>query len=227
MPNSGGVPIVISQDNLDELAVRLGSPNRLFRTGKVIFQDDFSKGLGAWHPDVGITWDGDHSYHGGFSCQFPAGSSLSSHHYENYAYTNPMGLEFAFAWDTANDGLQVVFGITDDFSMLYRAVLVLRQSATSLWLGVGNSFTPTPVAQLHADQRSFHNVKLTVDFATRKLKTLRIGSYNYDSQISGIPLIGTVITATTQHPSIFTEFRNDLAIGNIYLGQVIITEADE
>jgi hypothetical protein len=229
MANSGGVPIVINQDNLNELAVRLGSPNRLYRTGKVFFQDDFSNGLEAWVRGTDISWSAKRSYQSGFSCNIGRVLGITGLSRYDHTFVNPKGFEFSFHWEGILPTSIFAAGMEyhDAVGLQHRAIVNFQGGAYWVNSANANVINLVPVPNLYANDVDFHVVKMVVDFEKRTFLSLNINGISYDSLVVDKPLWSLVAPFADSSPAFRTGINiNNFGAGinNTYIGHVILTD---
>jgi hypothetical protein len=232
MPSSGGTPIVLSQDNLNEQAVRLGSPNRTYQTGKVYFQDDFGDGLEHWQRTYAgystVLWSANNSFSSGFSMLFPMGLTPGLAHRNDFNPVAKRGMEFSVGWGGAAGQLLAAHAFVANASIVYVA---------SLGLSAGLSFIQTPQLNLILDPvpilrdvgpGTLYVAKFTADYAKHVWLTLTINGVNYDSQVANQSLL-TQAVAYNSYPAYLTSLATGPGIptlADLYVGHVILTEED-
>jgi hypothetical protein len=177
--------------DLDELAVRLGSPVSVDRRGDVVFFDDFEHGLDKWSSGSSGAGAAHYLNTGGarsgyFSVRLIAGSDAdrlcSLQAPRPIASLSPTGFEYSFSWDGGSEyiGNFIVFYTGSEllgFNARYNALLHTVEVKDSLlgYQPLGTSVFP------YTDPLVFHPFKLVVDPITRHFVRVILGASQYDA----------------------------------------------
>jgi hypothetical protein len=224
--------ITYKLDDMAELAIRLGSLISIDRLGEVIYQDDFSQGLGKGIQTYGGTGSGatlfDEMFRsGGFSLKLTGGSDgiLSANHiiYTPVFTESILGLETWFGFNVDVDyiliDLRVYTGIYEyrfniKINVAEKQLLVLNDIEE--YNIVITDFLPKNIGD------AFLPVKMVCDYPDLKYKRIVTHKGSYDVSDVGclvndsIGLPGIEITFTVY--SVFGE--NGIA----YLDSIILTQ---
>lgn len=232
MAKGGGVPVVITSEQLAELAVRLGSQNIYDRQGKVIFYDDFSNGINAWTPHTGnsIQWSAARSLSGGYSCLLPITAAVLSStmiRYDTFIWEEEgVGLEVAWTWDNQALRFEPAIAYAVGGVRYIAAVRFTGGGAITPQIIVyafgGQSVTLTGVYDFSAFAGTpFYRAKLVVDLHTKRYVSLRCNDLTWD--LSAYALTRQAETTTYPFSWTMMQVGSAATAGNCYLGCVIQT----
>lgn len=234
MPGSSGIPIVITREDLLELAVRMGNPNTYSKTGQIVWQDNFSKGLSAFTPGpptlTDVHWSTAFSIGSGFSSMLDVtvtGAGCSLYRDDPPIILNPSAgicaWESTFLWDSINTQYGMYIS---SFSNNLETIISLYIRPTTVNLlvnGVLTSLLPVPSLRTFG----WHNVKLFANFAKKRYVLLTLDNVEYP--ISQYALTGYQIAGTDEYIRTTFEALPIAAggAGRIYVGSAIMTIKEE
>ncbi len=199
----GPISVLYGLDDLGEQAVRLGAVSSWDRIGHVVFQDNFSEGVGAWYSIVSSA-DGticpftENALSSPFCIRMVNGSGGATYarmnHYLGYGYRGRCGLECNIAFGP--DIEYIKFGFFSSLPTGRQLFYVRFTPATGL---LEHGMDPAPwtafdnVGILGGNIWEWRNVKLVVDFVTGFFDKFVFLGTVYD--MSAIPCQTMVILA--------------------------------
>ena len=213
--------------NIDnnELAVRLGSPDTFYRTGNVVFMDDFEAPVLQWtrmmYANPGqISLMASHWLSGSQSCRLTtdavAASVCGMYRYFQTPIPGKMGMEISFTVTTGTTIHRLAatlytgtkyyqIGAEYDHSDHY----VKFQNSSGSWESTGTAVTRK------VDKYLFHSIKVIFDTTTEKYNKIIFENTTYDLSTEG--LHGTV---SAEIPHIVVYFDLGTGSANSYYDSV-------
>jgi len=215
-----------------ELAARLGAPSVFDRRGNLLFQDDFSNGLGLWETLVYSAEDiwslvAGNAPAGGFSA-----SAFLAHGNDSFAFlrkyigypgVSRCGFEVSFAMGTTVRTLQCQFYLTVD-GYAYSAYWVYNNNTHDLifYYGDGKSVTLDSDLYIFNGLLKWQTAKVVLDF--EELEAVRLIFNEREHDLSGYELTKGGATDENYLMTLVGFYQEFGVDSDGYLDYVIVTQ---
>lgn len=188
--------------DLSELAVRLGAVNRFDRTGNVLYQDDFSHGLGNWspnaypaeaYPQLSAEYFSTVPYATLLKTTTDEGSYSGMIRYFPFPFQSILGFEFHYKAETDFERLMFTAEIYTGTHRLIVSVQIRDNDGELIIYEPGGPYTKIDdINPYNSPNGQFHVIKLVVDCINEKYVRLIFDESDYNlSQYSIKKLVNT------------------------------------
>lgn len=176
--------------DMAELAARLGSINTFDRRGDVLFQEDFSEGLGRWYleyaADGGIVLSTTYWSSAGYSAKMTTGVAAEEtladmRHREPYLTPGGIGAEASFRPFGTITNWYMELSIWTGTSRLYFGLLYDYANTKFQYRNSAGTFVDLATSySLSSEPRPFWTVKIVGDSLLEEYKRILINNNSYD-----------------------------------------------
>lgn len=196
MAGSGGVPVVLSPYDLNELTNKQGAQNKYSNTGKIFFLDDFGSGIEVWEPSAWsmVSWEPNRSVGSGFSCHIELNAihpevQISKRDYPYVLASQYCGAEFSFQMYFTDRHTAVLTQRYNSANVTWHAAVVIYTQRVII-IGPNNTQVvlddPPYINAVDTGYFTWNFCKLIVDWNTRRYHRLYINEKIWD--LSMFPL---------------------------------------